>query len=58
MGLLAQVGPFDRTIKRGYNYALVLEGLFPRGGAPPPGKYPFMAQVAGRRQVAGLPQSA
>lgn len=42
-GLVAQVGPLGtRTIKRGYNYALILEGLFPRGHAPPDGKYPFM----------------
>lgn len=31
-----------RMIRRGYNYGLILEGLFPRGGAPPSGAYPFM----------------
>jgi hypothetical protein len=44
-GLFAQVGPLGtRTVKRGYNYALILEGIFPRGGAPPDGAYPFMAR--------------
>lgn len=42
-GMYADIGPYvHRTVKRGYNYALILEGLFPRGGAPPDGKYPFM----------------
>lgn len=44
-GLHADIGPqVGRTVKRGYNYALVLEGVIPRGGAPPPGTYPFMAK--------------
>jgi hypothetical protein len=43
--LFAQVGPLGtRTVKRGYNYALILEGIFPRGGAPPDGAYPFIAK--------------
>lgn len=42
-GLFAQIGPLgSRTVKRGYNYALILEGIYPRGGAPPDGAYPFM----------------
>ena len=42
-GLYADIGPqHHRMQKRGYNYALILEGIFPRGGAPPDGAYPFM----------------
>ena len=42
-GVFAHIGAQNhRMIRRGYNYALILEGLFPRGGAPPDGKYPFM----------------
>jgi hypothetical protein len=45
-GLFADIGPqHHRMIRRGYNYALILEGVFPRGGAPPDGKYPFMADA-------------
>lgn len=43
LGVFAHVGAQNhRMIRRGYNYALILEGLFPRGGAPPDGHYPFM----------------
>lgn len=42
-GVYAHIGAQNhRMIRRGYNYALILEGLFPRGGAPPDGAYPFM----------------
>ncbi len=42
-GLLVDIGPqTHRVIKRGYNYASILEGIFPRGGAPPGGAYPFI----------------
>ena len=41
--LYADIGPqHHRMQRRGYNYALILEGIFPRGGAPPDGAYPFM----------------
>lgn len=44
-GLFADIGPqHHRMDRRGYNYALILEGIFPRGGAPPDGAYPFMAR--------------
>ncbi len=43
VGVFAHVGLQNhRMIRRGYNYALILEGLFPRGGAPPDGHYPFI----------------
>ena len=42
-GVFAHIGTQNhRMIRRGYNYALILEGLFPRGGAPPEGHFPFM----------------
>lgn len=42
-GLFVQVGPLgSRMIRRNFNYALILEGFFDRGGSPPPGHYPFM----------------
>jgi len=44
-GIHADIGTQNhRMLRRGYNYALILEGLFPRGGAPPDGAYPFMAR--------------
>ncbi|MDF2751661.1 MAG: hypothetical protein K0S82_43 [Gaiellaceae bacterium] len=44
-GVFAHVGLNNhRMIRRGYNYALILEGFFPRGGAPPDGHYPFIAR--------------
>lgn len=44
-GLVGYIGPLGtRTIKRNYNYALILEGIFPRGGAPPDGSFPFMVK--------------
>ena len=43
LGLLADIGPQPhRMFRRGYNYALILEGVVPRGESPPPGTYPFM----------------
>lgn len=45
VGVFAHIGLQNhRMIRRGFNYALILEGLFPRGGAPPDGHYPFMAK--------------
>lgn len=43
-GIFSQIGPIAgrNMVRRGYNYALILEGFFPRGGAPPDGHYPFM----------------
>ena len=44
-GILADIGPTGhRVVKRGYNYSRVLEGIIPRGGAPPSGAYPFIAR--------------
>lgn len=44
-GMYADVGPQPaRMTRRGYNYALILEGVFPRGGAPPDGARPFLAK--------------
>lgn len=41
-GLVADIGPQPhRMIRRGYNYALVLEGIIPRGHGGG-GVYPFM----------------
>ncbi len=46
IGVFAHIGLQNhRMIRRGYNYALILEGLFPRGGAPPDGHYPFMERA-------------
>lgn len=43
IGVFAHIGLQNhRMLRRGYNYALILEGLFPRGGAPPDGHYPFL----------------
>lgn len=42
-GDYVDIGPQGhRMIRRGYNYALILEGIFPRGGAPPDGTYRFL----------------
>jgi hypothetical protein len=47
-GIHADIGLQNhRMIRRGYNYALILEGLFPRGHAPPDGAYPFIARSLG-----------
>lgn len=44
-GLFFKIGTTPgQTIRRGFNYALILEGLFPRGGAPPAGDFPFIAR--------------
>lgn len=44
-GLFFSIGTIPgQTIRRGFNYALILEGIFPRGGAPPDGAYPFIAR--------------
>lgn len=43
VGVFAHIGLQNhRMIRRGYNYALILEDLFLRGGAPPDGHYPFI----------------